>query len=409
MGRDSREPIWTRTYLLLCLSVGMVYVQYSLLMPALPLYVTDRGGSATVAGLVLLSFSVPSFGVRPLVGYWADAWSAAGVLAVGALLLGVGSLAYLLPVTGVLFIASVLRGFGWAGLNTGGYTVLADVAPPGRRGEASGYYTTIQGTVGIVFPALALWLVAAPAAGFGVVFVLAGLFALVGAAIGWWLMRQTAAAVAQTRTPLARGAGRRTASSMLDRGVLLATVLQLCATLAFPAVASFLPLYARELGIHNIGVYYIVAGAAGLLSRPFLGRASDRVGRGPSVAAGFATQTAGFALLVAAQDLTVILAGGVLIAIGFAMINATTIALAMDLADPLRRGTAMATYSMAFQMGNGFGSLLAGWLADTVGYRGMYIGACGIVAGGLLLSVAMWPAITRAGSALGGAAARSEA
>lgn len=398
-----REPIWTRAYSLLCLSVGLVYVQYSLLLPALPLYVKEHGWSNTLAGLVLLSFSVPSFSVRPLVGYWADAWSAARVLALGSLLLGVGSLLYLAPFVAMLFIASVLRGLGWAGLNTGGYTVLAAISPASRRGEASGYYTTLQSTVGIFFPALGLWLLERPGIGFGGVFMLAGAAALAGAGVGWMIGRHPGV----MGPGASSGAGPRQGGSFLQRGVLLATGLQLCATLAFPAVGAFLPLYAKSLGIENIFVYYLVSGAAGLLSRPVLGRIEDRIGRGPSIITAFAMQITGFVFFITAQSLTAILLGGVCLGIGSTMTNAATIALAMDLANPQRRGTAMATYSMAFQMGNGFGSLLAGRLADEVGYRGMYAGALAMLAAGLILTAATWPAIRRAGLSV--AAARSQA
>lgn len=393
MTSARREPIWTPTYSLLCLSVGLVYVQYSLLAPSIPLYVRDHGWSNTLAGLVLLSFSVPSFSVRPLVGYWADAWNAAGILALGSLLLGAGTLLYLLPFVGVLFLASIIRGLGWAGLNTGGYTVLAAVSPPSRRGEASGYYTTMQGTVGIVFPALALWLLDRPTIGFGTVFTLAGCMALSGALVGWLITRRPDAPAPVPPAPDSSPSG----SGFLDRGVLLATGLQLCATLAFPAVAAFLPLFARSLGIEHIFIYYIVSGSAALVSRPFLGGVEDRIGRGPSIVAGFLTQIIGYLLFVLAHGLPVILAGGICIAVGSTMINASTIALAMDLADPRRRGTAMATYSMAFQIGNGFGSLLAGWLADAAGYRGMYGGAMATIALGLGLAALTWPAIRRAG------------
>ena len=66
-------------------------------------------------------------------------------------------------------------------------------------------------------------------------------------------------------------------------------------------------------------------------------------------------------------------------------------ALGMDLANPRRRGAAMATFSLSFQMGNGIGSVLAGTLVTVAGYRSMYVGACLILLCGLALVVANWP------------------
>lgn len=387
----AHQPIWTRAYTLLCGAVFLAFAQYALLLPAIALYVTERGGSGVLAGLVLLAFSIPSFSVRPLVGQWADSGRAVLVLTLGTLLLGAGCLLYLIPSLAMLFVASAVRGFGWAGLNTGGYTLLARSAPPERRGEASGYYTSVQGTASIAFPALGLWLIDR-GGGFQSVFVVAAALAFAAFGVGRLIPRDIERAAATAHG----GASPRIAlSALLDRGVLLATGLQLCSTLAYPAVAAFLPLYARSQGIGNIGWYYVVSGVAGLLIRPVLGRLSDRAGRGASMAAGFGLQIAGFALLLPAHGLGTIIGAGVLIAIGSAMNNAAAVALAMDLADPARLGTAMATFSMAFQIGNGFGALLAGALVDSAGYRGMYVGAMTLVAAGLALTAVNWGSLER--------------
>ena len=65
-----------------------------------------------------------------------------------------------------------------------------------------------------------------------------------------------------------------------------------------PAVLAFLPLYARTLGIENIGLFYVVAGATNIVIRPLLGKKSDSLGRGPAIAAGFAALLIGLTLLV---------------------------------------------------------------------------------------------------------------
>jgi predicted MFS family arabinose efflux permease len=65
-------------------------------------------------------------------------------------------------------------------------------------------------------------------------------------------------------------------------------------------------------------------------------------------------------------------------------------ALGMDLADPRRRGAAMATFSLSFQMGNGIGSVMAGSLITLVGYQGMYAGSIVVLVCGLGLALANW-------------------
>jgi len=188
-----RPSLLTRPFLLLCAAMFLGYANQWVITPAIPLYVDDMGGSAFVAGLALLAFSLPSFTVRPFVGRLADRWSAAGVLAVGLMLLAIGSALLLVPVLAMLFVANVIRGVGWAGLNTGGYTVLAMAAPAQRRGEAAGYYTGVTASANIFFPALGLWIVAEHH-GFQLAAMLSITFAALGAPIALRLKREHSSA-----------------------------------------------------------------------------------------------------------------------------------------------------------------------------------------------------------------------
>jgi MFS family permease len=191
-------------------------------------------------------------------------------------------------------------------------------------------------------------------------------------------------------------AGAAAASSgLFERGVLVATGLNFCSTLASPAVSAFLPLYAKEQDIGNIGFYYVLAGLTGIVIRPLLGQKSDAIGRGPSIAFGLGCQLLGLILIVTASSLPQILFGGIFMSLGSAMNGSATTALAMDLAAPESRGKSMATFSISFQMGAGLGAVLAGALADAVGFRGMYAGAIVITLLGIALLAASWKALPR--------------
>ena len=381
--------MFTRPFLLLCLAMFLGYANQWVITPAIPLYVHDRGGSAFVAGLALLAFSVPSFTVRPFVGKIADRWSAAGVLAVGLLLLAAGSLLFLIPFLAMVFVGGMVRGLGWSGVNTGGYTTLAIAAPAQRRGEAAGYYTSVTASASIAFPALGLWLVDGHG-GFQVVFLLSGLLALLGLPIAVSLAKDKPAAKADAQADGEPGPG-----GLIDRGVLLSTGLNLCSTLAMPSVMAFLPLYARSLDIGNIGWFYVLAGTTSILIRPVLGKRSDDMGRGPAIAVGLGAQLIGLLFIIIARDLPVILVGGVFIALGMAMMGAATTALAMDLANPRSRGQAMATFSLSYQLGTGVGAIVSGALADLFGLRSMYAGSIAITLMGAGLLAATWKALPR--------------
>jgi predicted MFS family arabinose efflux permease len=206
---------------------------------------------------------------------------------------------------------------------------------------------------------------------------------LFGGGAGFFLIQPDSPAKGQERRDLPRP-GIFRVSSLVDPGVLLASGLALCLNLSQPAVFGFLALYAREIGITGIGWYFTVNGLVNILARPLLGQLSDRIGRGPTIAAGFVLVILGLLLLVVASSLGVLLLSGILYSTGNAVAAATTMALAIDRSDPQRRGVAMATYTVAYPAGWGLGALIAGAIADLAGFTAMYLAASGLTAIGLL-------------------------
>lgn len=382
--------LWNTGFIFLCLTIFLAYLQQGLLIPTLPLYVDAFGGSAVLAGLVLAAFSVTSFGLRPFVGYSVDRWRPLRILSFGTLLLAVCGVALALPLFPVLVVANAVRGLGWASMNTAGYTVLVQVSPVTRRGEASGYYTLVTAVAHAVGPPVALWLLAPPLGAFTSVFVLAGSTALLATASVQLVARAAPRPEAGPGHQAGRGAERIELAAFVDRGVLLASALLVCMTVTTPAASAFLPLYARELGIDNAGAYFVASGVVNVLSRVALGRYLDRGARSTWIALGFGLMVAGLALVAGAAGIGLLIAGGALFSLGNAIANPMLLALAIDLADPRRPGAAMATFSASYQMGGAIGAPAAGLLIEGFGYGGMYMGSIAALLIGLLLTAASW-------------------
>jgi MFS family permease len=382
------DSIWSQTFALLCLAQLFGYAHNSLLTPAIPLYVTYLGGSPFVVGLVLAAFATTSVLLRPSIGHAADTWSEAGVLTSGCVLLGASLLAFFIPFPEVAMAGNALRGIGWAALNTGGYALLALIAPPRRRAESSGYYSGVQGGASILFPAVALWLIDAPLGGFRVVMALSAGFAAAGAATSLILGRHAPSGGGPAAS--SSGVARWNPFSMIEREVLLPSALLFCLNLSYPAMSAFLVLYARTIGVENVAWYFVASGATSLLARPALGRVGDRIGAGPSIAAGFVLELLALLLLSVAPGLALVLVSGILFALGNAMGSAMTLALAIQRANPERRGKAMASFSIAYPLASGAGALWTGSAVEIAGYFWMYWIGAGLAAIGLLVTLTNW-------------------
>jgi MFS family permease len=366
------DTLWTRAFVLLCTVQFLGYAQHFVLQPTLPIYVTHLGATPFVVGLVMASFAATSMILRPLVGYWSDRWSEPGVMVSGLLIQGASVLLCYLPFVGTTMIANSCRGVGWASVNSGGYAMLAQCAPAARRGEASGYYSGAQGSATILLPALALWLIDAPFGGFRAVFAVSMTIAATGAALGL-LLRERSSNAARRQFHSGAGPWWREIVRIPEKDILLASGLLFGLHVSLPAVAGFLVLHARQLGIEHFGWYYVASGATSLIARPLLGQLSDKVGRAAAIAAGFILEAMAFCVVVNATTLGGMIASGVLYMAGNAIGSSATLALALEHANPERRGQVIATYSMAYPLSAGIGSMLAGSVIQIAGYSWMFL------------------------------------
>lgn len=396
MSPSNSDSIWTRTFILLCVVEFLGYAQHFVLQPTFPLYITHLGGSPLIVGLVIASFGIASVLSRPVIGYWADRWSETGVLVLGLLAQALSISFCFAPYASVTIFANGLRGIGWSGMTTGGYTLLATSAPAARRGEASGYYGGVQSCATILFPAVALWIIDSPSSaaggGFSLAFLLAMGLALGGAGAGAVLSRQVSHTARRRQTDRSES-WWRDIMSVFDRNILLAAALLFTSHLSLPALTSFAVLYARDLGIGRFGWYFIVTGVTSVLARPLLGRLSDKIGCPRSLVAAFTLESIALLILPFVSTLSGMMVCGALYFMGSAIGSARILALAMDKAPVERRGRAMASFSVAFPLSNGLGALLNGMVVEMAGYSWMYATAGALCATGLLLTARNWTAL----------------
>jgi MFS family permease len=391
-GGSSAPPrLWSPTFVLVCGVSFFCYVHWSMLGPIMPLWVQAHGGSAALVGLVAFAFSITSFLLRPFIGRTVDAWSARGVLGLSTLVLGLASLGYFAYHVALLLAVRAVHGVGWAGYNTGLNTLLARVAPPARRGEAVGYMATAQGVAMALVPATSLWLLG------WIDF--AGIF-LISSAAGLLAALCVALMPGQPRATVAQPTGGQW-RSLIERTALMPSVLQFLTMLPHSTGVTFIPMYAifRGISVESLPVYYLAYGLSSVTTRVAFGSWSDRVGRGWTLAVGATISAAGLLLLAQATELLMLTVGGVLVGIASAAFSPAALALAMDRAPEERRGAAMATFSMSFQLADGGGALLFGLLIGAAGYQAMYYVAMLATVATLLVLARYWRAANHAAGA----------
>jgi MFS family permease len=139
---------------------------------------------------------------------------------------------------------------------------------------------------------------------------------------------------------------------------------------------GLVPLYlaANGASVGDIGLVAALYPAVWSPAQIATGHWSDRVGRKPLIAAGMLVQAAALALLaLSGGAVTVAAAAAVLLGAGTALVYPTLIAAISDAVTPVARAPVVGVYRFWRDSGYLFGGLIAGGVADALGYSGAII------------------------------------
>jgi MFS family permease len=368
---------------LVCLFALLGFGHENVMAGVLPLVVIERGGDAALIGVLVAAYGIPTIALRPILGRLLDTPLRPRVMRIGAALLGLAPLGFIIPSLPTMVAARVVQGAGWAAYGTSGHTILARIAPPGRRSEAAGYYNAMPALAVLLGPATGLWLYA-NVSSIGP-FLLASALGLAGLAL---TSRLPVGAGVHEQRDAPAGPPVRLVAGLFDRSAIVPMLL----IGTFMSVQSlfviFAPVYAREKGIpiDQLGLYYPAYGIVLLVAHLTLGRTSDRFGRWPTVALGCVTAIAGLLLGATGAGLVGLLVAGGLYGIATSLVTSTVSAVTMESASPARTGSAMATYSVGYQLGASVGGAAWGTVITLAGYPWPFVLGAMMVAGTLVLA-----------------------
>ncbi|HKA52052.1 MAG TPA: MFS transporter, partial [Candidatus Binatia bacterium] len=263
-----------------------------------------------------------------------------------------------------------VHGIGIATYTTGAGTLVADIAPLERRGEAMGYFGIALNLAMAVGPALGAMLL--PTLGFAWLFWLSA-----GVAGGSLLL------TLQLREPSRPPQHER--APLLSREALFPALVMASTTVTFGAVASFLPLLVFEKKLGNPGLFFTVYSVGLVVSRAWAGKLSDRFGRAVVILPGMVLVSMAMGVLAFASSLSHLLIAAVLNGVGYGGVQPTLLALAVDRASPQARGAALATVMGAIDVGIGVSAVGLGLVLERTNFTWTYLCAGVVVLLGALL------------------------
>ncbi|MDO8970425.1 MAG: MFS transporter [Saprospiraceae bacterium] len=357
MNFTPAQALYTRPFLLLCISHALFAGSFNMMIPELPAYLSSLGG-AEHKGLIIALFTVTAGISRPFSGKLADTVGRMPVMYLGTFACVICSMLYpaLAFVSGFLALR-FFHGFSTGFKPTGTAAYVADIVPDGRRGEA-------MGTLGICFslgasasPLLGSWL--SKVYDLNVMFYASAALALLSVMILTGLA-ETLPQKQPFRWALLK-VGRH---DVFDPLALPAAAVMICCYLSYGVILTLIPDLSDRMGVENRGTFFAIFTLASVSTRFFAGRISDQLGRVPVLKASAILIAIAMFAFARADSKSALYVASVLFGLGNGVFSPTINAWTVDLGDPGRKGRALATMYISLEIAIGCGALIAGWFAE---------------------------------------------
>jgi len=366
--------VYTRAFVLTAVANFLVYSllnAYNLL----PLYIQQLGGTEGEIGRVMACYHVAALCCQVVAGRVLDRWPRRPVI-LGATTTLVGVAVAFALTTSLgwhLYLLRFLHGAALAFYGTINLTLIADLAPAGRRAEAVGLY----GVSGLAAIALA------PAAG-------EQLLSLGGFPLFFWgaVGLAAVALLVSWLTPVPDAPATAAQGRVSPRDWLGLTPILLPAFqygLANSILFFFLPPFGQTIGLSRVAPFYVAYTVAAILVRVVGGRFADRHGPRSVILPSLIGQMLGLFLVSGLHSIWLLILVGVLNGTAQGFVFPAASAMAFEAAPGGRRAQTMAVFNIAVLIGGILGSSGFGSLAEAVGYRPSFSAAGVVLAIGSLL------------------------
>lgn len=375
-----RSRLLTAAFVRVWLATLGAFASFGMVVLALPLYTKDVLARGSVGiGVAMGAASLTSIVFSTLSGRFADRRGRRPLLLAGASLMAACYLALALsPGLAGVVVVRLIAGAAEATFVVGAYTVIADIAPDDRRGEAMSLVTLASYLGLTIGPVLADLVLGGHR--FAAVWLVSGGLVLSSVAL-ISTFRETKPQVDETAS----------GSWLPPRGALLPGLLVLLGLLGFGGFVTFAALYARDLGIDRPGLVFALFGGVICLVRAFGRKLPDALGAGRMLVLSFLALGAGLATIGGWQTTTGLLAGTVVFAAGQALMYPSAVLLAMESTTTAERSATVGTVGAFVDVAIGLGAFTLGGVAAVWGYGGAFLVASLVALSGLLALVPLRP------------------
>lgn len=355
-------PLWNGNYTKAWTANFLLYFSFMLIVPILPLYLSDsfHAGKHTI-GFVLSGYTIAIMAIRPFSGFLVDCFDRRRILLFFYALTFVVCGFYLIGGSLALFtIVRTVHGAPYGGTIIANSTVAIDVLHPTRRAEGIGYYGLSNNLATALSPSVGIFIYELTDS-FQLLFILS--MAVAGAGL------LVASRITMKPRPI-----QKNKTMSLDRFFLTAgwrqAVIIACFGLSYGVLSTYLAIYGKErLGITGgTGLYFMILSIGLMLSRIQGGKALRDGKILHNAAIGVSISVFGYILFAAVPDMWAYYLSALIIGLGNGHMFPAVQSMFIALAPNSKRGTANSTLYSSWDAGVGIGVFAGGMISETLGY-----------------------------------------
>ena len=352
------------------------WISITLLLPTLPTYIQDVGGTTQQVGLVMGCFAIGLLVSRTWLGKIADQRGRKLVVLIGAFVAGTAPLGYIFiqSITGLALVRA-FHGISIAAFTIGFSALVVDCAPKENRGQLIGYMNLAVPVGMSIGPALGGFLQVN--ANYSLLFGVSAFCGLTALILGYQLDEfkiATAVKPDAQKIKLSKLNQNRSFSELIrNPGLLTPSIILFLIGFVFGGLVAFLPLYIRSADfVLNAGLFYTVIAIASFTVRIFIGKISDNQGRGILISFSLIFYAISMFLLAIANSPAMLLLAAVAEGAGAGILIPTMLALISDRSYANERGRVYALCLGGFDVGIAIAGPILGFLTSYVSYRGVF-------------------------------------
>lgn len=353
-------------FVILCIMGGLAIFSSTMAKnPALPLFIRSLGVPLETVGFIAAASTVVGIVVSIPAGILSDIIGRRRVILIAAIVFATAPFLYLLVSDPWhLVLVRIYHGLATAILGPVAMAAVADTFVKGR-GEKMGWYSSATMIGRFIAPFIGGLLIFGD--DFRWVYIadgFAGVLALLAA------LRLPLATSSSSSTGEAfkkqRGKYKQDLTFVVKHpGILATSGIEAVQYFAFGCIETFLPIYLHETAGYStweIGTLFTAQILAATLTKPIMGKLSDRYGRLPMITFGLVLGGITTTFIAFSTNYIVLIVLIAAFGLGLATVTASTSAMVADLSRTYSRGGAMGILSSIMDIGQSLGPIVTGIL-----------------------------------------------